>query len=888
MKFRTARVGHRIIALFVGVWLGSSATTDAEAATWADERTTPHLSDLVAIDRTGEADWLFGPEDVQGDGLATFTPAERAIDLRSAYVALEDERLWLRAYVSSEQAPDARLRVYFFIDTDDDRETGGNAAAPEIDGAFTADVSRGGFDVVIGMQADTAALVVWEWREQDAEYALVPLAPLAATAEAGVDVDPLRVFADSHGYLQASLSAERVDLSPTCDARLLVRASAGDGGADLDVGALESCAGSGRDEDDNGVVDLVEVGTEASCQRDDQCPAEGLCITGRCLYPSYCRTDAECSADERCGANAICRAQGGASCGPGSQCASGLVCSTAATCAACSDDTSCADGQRCAASGRCVDEGSSSGSGGGSREGEVVLAPGEQIQGGAGACAFSPPVKRRSLALAVWLLVVGGVVLFRRRRAVPLSLLALLASPDVYAQVDAERLKPAVTHDGWVNAEGSGVRHPDDPWEFGASSSYAHHPLIIARDGALVEPLVAGRAALDLLGSVSFSERFALGLGLPVFAQHGDAASGVGIGDLRIVPKLELADDREDGVGLALAAEVRAPTHAGDFAGGADSFSFIPKLIVDHRYAGGLRIGANVGVILRENQSFLNVTQGDELAYAAAASYRFGGLAGRTEVGVELNGGVNLADAGDEEVALEALGFLRHAVSPEWQLQGGAGAGLLEGYGVPTFRVFIGATYRPTSHDGDFDGVPDSKDQCLDFAEDRDGVQDGDGCPEEDADGDQDGVSDDDDLCPTEKETINGLEDDDGCPDSGDRRVVLDDGEFVVLDTIRFNTGSAEVHPSAHSLLDQVALTLRAHPEIEHLRIDGHTDDTGPREVNMQLSQLRSLAVKRYLVRRGVSPKRLSLRSYGPDRPRETGKDDQARAKNRRVEFIVE
>ena len=199
-----------------------------------------------------------------------------------------------------------------------------------------------------------------------------------------------------------------------------------------------------------------------------------------------------------------------------------------------------------------------------------------------------------------------------------------------------------------------------------------------------------------------------------------------------------------------------------------------------------------------------------------------------------------------------------------------------------------GRVFRPTSHDGDADGVSDSRDQCPEFPEDRDGVLDGDGCPEEDADGDHDGVSDEDDRCPTTPETINGNADDDGCPDSGERRVLFDDGEFVVLDTIRFATGSAHIEPSAHSLLDQVALTLRAHPELEHVRIEGHTDDTGPRDVNMALSQQRGLAVKRYLVELGVSPQRLIVRSYGPDRPRETGTDNRARARNRRVEFIVE
>jgi outer membrane protein OmpA-like peptidoglycan-associated protein len=886
MMIRLARPGLRTALLAAGACFATALPRPALAA-WADERTTPHLRDLVALDRSGEPGWLFGREDVAGDGVDTFGASEQAIDLRSVYAARDDERLWLRAYVASAQAPAADLKVFVFIDRDDDRRTGGSAVAPEIDPAFTSDASRGGYDTVIGMQGGTALAGVWSWSEESAEYALMAPAPLAALAESGVDVDPLRLFSDRHGYLQASLDAEALDITPSCGARLLVRSSAGDGGADVDVGALGPCVSA--DGDGNGVVDLIEPRDAEGCERDDQCPASGLCVSGRCVYPAYCRGDADCGDEEACNTDGICRAQGGGSCSDGEACSGGLVCA-GSECRACANDEACAGGARCAASGRCVDEssGSGNGSGSGSGPGGTTLAPGQQVQGGAGTCGFGAPSQRGALSALAWLLGAVLLALGRRRRGLLLAFLLLLGAREVHAQVDAERFKPAVTHDGWVNAEGSAVRHPDDAWELGAWLNYARHPLIIADDDGLVEPLVEGRATLDLLGSVSFSRRFALGLGLPVFVQNGDAASGSGIGDLRLVPKLELVSDRDDGFGLALAAELRAPTHGGDFSGGARSFTVFPKVILDHRFSGGVRIGANVGVILREDESFLNVTQGDELAYTADIAYRFGGLSGRTEIGAELNGGVNLQHAGDEEVALEALGFLRHALSPDWQLSGGVGAGVLEGYGVPTWRVLIGATFTPTAHDRDEDGVVDSEDQCVEFAEDRDGVQDGDGCPEEDPDGDQDGVADQDDECPTEKETINGHEDGDGCPDPGDRRVVFDDGEFVVLDTIRFNTGSAEIHPSAQPLLDQVALTLRAYPEIEHIRIEGHTDDTGPRELNMVLSQQRAVAVKHYLVRRGVNPRRLVVRSYGPDRPRDPGKDNAARAKNRRVEFFVE
>jgi OOP family OmpA-OmpF porin len=467
---------------------------------------------------------------------------------------------------------------------------------------------------------------------------------------------------------------------------------------------------------------------------------------------------------------------------------------------------------------------------------------------------------------------------------------ALLSSRTAMAQVDAERLKPALTHDGWVNAEGSAVRYPDDPWEFGALLSYAHHPLIVADAGDdLVDPIVAGRLGLNLLGSVSLSRRLALGLMLPVFLQHGEASpSAGGIGDVRLAPKLEVLDDLESGVGLALAAELRLPTHGGDFSGGARAPEVIPKAILDHRFASGVRVGFNLGVIIRKDASFLNVTQGDEFAYAAALGYRLGGLAGKTEIGVELNGGVNLSDPGDEEVALEALGFLRRTISPDWEVKGGAGVGVLDGYGVPALRVFFAISFTPTSHDQDHDGVADSRDECDDYAEDRDGDEDADGCPEEDPDADRDGVSDADDQCPTEKETINGVADQDGCPDQGDRRVLFQDGEFVVLETIQFQTGSAEIHPDPNPLLEQVALTMRANPEIRHIRISGHTDDTGPRDFNMALSERRARAVKHYLVQHGVAPKRLTVRSYGPDRPLEASSDPTARAKNRRVEFVAE
>ena len=71
------------------------------------------------------------------------------------------------------------------------------------------------------------------------------------------------------------------------------------------------------------------------------------------------------------------------------------------------------------------------------------------------------------------------------------------------------------------------------------------------------------------------------------------------------------------------------------------------------------------------------------------------------------------------------------------------------------------------------------------------------------------------------------------------------------------------------------------------VRVEGHTDDTGPEDVNMRLSQQRAESVRRYMIRKGVSPRRLEAKGYGESKPLESGTGDRARAANRRVEFIV-
>ncbi|MBI5507906.1 MAG: OmpA family protein [Deltaproteobacteria bacterium] len=187
--------------------------------------------------------------------------------------------------------------------------------------------------------------------------------------------------------------------------------------------------------------------------------------------------------------------------------------------------------------------------------------------------------------------------------------------------------------------------------------------------------------------------------------------------------------------------------------------------------------------------------------------------------------------------------------------------------------------------DTDGDGVPDFKDQCSKEPEDMDGFQDEDGCP--DHDNDLDGIADSADKCPNEAETINAVEDDDGCPDQGATLVKLTREKIEIKEAVYFDTNSDVIQARSFGLLDQVAAVLQNHAEIPKVRVEGHTDDRGAADYNLDLSQRRAASVMAYLVGKGIAAQRLEAAGFGVTRPIESNKTSRGRERNRRVEFVL-
>jgi outer membrane protein OmpA-like peptidoglycan-associated protein len=108
-----------------------------------------------------------------------------------------------------------------------------------------------------------------------------------------------------------------------------------------------------------------------------------------------------------------------------------------------------------------------------------------------------------------------------------------------------------------------------------------------------------------------------------------------------------------------------------------------------------------------------------------------------------------------------------------------------------------------------------------------------------------------------------------------------------VNEKIYFELDSSVIDRASFAILDEVAGTILDHPTIELLEIQGHTDDQGEEQYNLELSQRRAEAVQTYLYQAGVDGSRLVARGYGETQPLQPGTDEAVRSSNRRVEFHI-
>lgn len=541
--------------------------------------------------------------------------------------------------------------------------------------------------------------------------------------------------------------------------------------------------------------------------------------------------------------------------------------------------------------------------------------------------------------------------------------LVLLAAPAVgLAQsaptLDIQRFDPVTQKPGFTIVRDAEAL---DQWSFtaGLTFNYALNPFELgdAETTERTAGVVDNLFGFDLGVGFSPLDWLHIGLDLPVlqiisnspesqavFAQlTGGAANTIGLGDLKISLDFHPVRQGKNGkISFAIVPYITVPTGTRGGLVGSGAVSAGGDLALGGRWR-HFKFSASAGYqFLTDTSPVGTVLADDEFKWGVGLAVPFGD-GDRFEVSLEWFGGAvvladKLAEIGARPFDARhaptelLLGFGVLPPDKPFFFKVGMGPGLDKGFGAPDLRAFatFGGILRQSDTeppDADGDGFPDPRDACPGVAEDFDGFEDEDGCPEpdndfdrildlddlcpndpedydtfEDTDGcpdpdndadtildvddacmfdpedfdgwrDEDGCPEPDndfdsfldpvDACPNEPEIINGIDDLDGCPDEALAEVDIEINQIVILEKIYFELDKAIIRPESFKVVDSVYKVIDAFKNIHLVEVQGHTDSRASDAYNLDLSQRRAAAVVEALIERGIDPARLVPRGYG-------------------------
>ncbi|MBX3188396.1 MAG: OmpA family protein [Labilithrix sp.] len=502
--------------------------------------------------------------------------------------------------------------------------------------------------------------------------------------------------------------------------------------------------------------------------------------------------------------------------------------------------------------------------------------------------------------------------------------------------IDTHLFRPALDSRGLVSINGVDVLGAGEI-SLGLTIDYGRGLLRVPDVGQASTSLVRDSFTGTLQLNYGIAGRAVVGVSAPAVLMSGTPQPGVAgwgpqavdaqsIGHVALHAKVKLTR-ATSALGVAAAVQVGVPVSDAPRNGGADpSLWYWPTLIFEKRFGKDdqLRVAANVGyrghapsttaLPLRDGL----VRDGSRVTYGAGASLR---VLDPLDVVAETYGTYLLSDSGAAvKPSNEALAGIKLFVEKSSYLVIGAGPRYTNGFEAADLRAVVGFIFEPPLSDADGDGVPDGEDACPNTPGIHSRESDRNGCP---LDSDDDGIPDSEDACPflagprTNDRRTNGCpprieppppvldRDHDGVPDAEDAcpdhpgprhpdperngcpDVLVGPGGLTVFDKILFKTASAEILPESNPILDKVAKAINEHPELLLLEVAGHADERGGEKYNLTLTQARVDSVMIALVARSVDKSRLRSKGYGYYCPRVERHDEEAWAKNRRVEFVI-
>lgn len=486
-------------------------------------------------------------------------------------------------------------------------------------------------------------------------------------------------------------------------------------------------------------------------------------------------------------------------------------------------------------------------------------------------------------------------------------------------------------------------------YEFKVSNMFGWHPLdLLDPTGTRIRSVVDYYLGHFVSAGVGITDFWQVGLTLPVFSvvRFEDPlvvvapgfSNSFKLGDLRFGSKVRLIDANKHRFGLALEPFVTIPLGADDVFMGESSVTGGLMVIGDVILHKRLRLALNLGVQFVGERVMINNI---DFQHRYLSSLGLAVDAGKgVTASAEIHGNTTFSDfySNTDTIPVEFLAGAKWDIGSSGVTLGvGAGSCAICGARGAKARGFINVGYRRLNeeyllkekHDEEMMyvtlGLAAAKEEALAYAiydliekcpiersryvENRDDpkcmeiyeLQDL-SCPPEAEykkgrdnpkcqtvyelrghDSDKDGLADYLDWCPTE----HGPKSAHGCPDNSYLIINPETGE-ILTKSIQFEFGKSTLMPASEVILNKLAGAIHAQPAIKKLSIEGHTDDVGSEGANMALSHARAQTVHRYLLEQGINPARLVYQGYGERHPVADNATEEGRARNRRVEFIIE
>jgi peptidoglycan-associated lipoprotein len=122
-------------------------------------------------------------------------------------------------------------------------------------------------------------------------------------------------------------------------------------------------------------------------------------------------------------------------------------------------------------------------------------------------------------------------------------------------------------------------------------------------------------------------------------------------------------------------------------------------------------------------------------------------------------------------------------------------------------------------------------------------------------------------------------------PSKSDEQALEDLQKMLAGEVLNFDFDRADLSAESRERLQRIAEILAKHPGLT-VRIEGHCDERGGEEFNLQLGQMRAAAAKKYLGNLGIASARIDTISYGKTRPANPAHNEQAWTENRRANVI--